>query len=461
MPRIPVPRLIALAAALAAIALYFVPPPAGAPAGIMHTAAVVLLTIALLATVALPEYLIGLVFFFLAVVVAAAPPNVVFSGFHSGAIWLVFGGLILGAAIESTGLGTRIARSLSGVVSGGYLAMVTGTVWIMALLAFVMPSSVGRVMIMLPIVIALAERVGFAEGTRGRTGLALAVAMGTLTPTFAMLPASVPNIALAGAAEAIYGIHFTYSDYLVLHFPVIGLVSMVALPPMIALLFRDVPTAGPEATAREPLSGAELRLVVVLLAALALWVTDSLHGVAPGWVALGAGIVCVLPGVGVMPPGSLMQRANFGPILFLAAVIGMGAVVTHSGLGRVLGDVLLAGLRLDAGGGLGNFAALIGVGVLMGVVTTLPGQPAIMTAMAENLAAATGWPVLTVLMTQVPSWALLMFPYQAPPLVVAMVIARIPVRDFLRILLPMALFGWVVMVPLQYLWWRYLGYLPS
>jgi di/tricarboxylate transporter len=201
--------------------------------------------------------------------------------------------------------------------------------------------------------------------------------------------------------------------------------------------------------------------VFVLLGALALWITDSLHGVAPGWVALGAGIVCVLPGVGVMPPGSLMQKANFGPILFLAAVIGMGAVVTHSGLGRMLGDVLLARLNLDAAGGFGNFAALVGLGVLMGVVTTLPGQPAIMTAMAENLAVATGWPVLTVLMTQVPSWALLMFPYQAPPLVVAMVIAKISVRDFLRILWPMALFGWAVMVPLQYLWWRYLGYLPG
>lgn len=461
MTRPTAPRLIALAAAIAAVVIYFVPPPAGAPAGVMHAAAVVTLTIGLLATVALPEYLVGLVFFFLAVVLATAPPDVVFSGFHSGAIWLVFGGLILGAAIESTGLGIRIARSLVGVVSGGYFTMVAGTVWIMALLAFVMPSSVGRVMIMLPIVLALAERVGFIEGTRGRTGLALAVAMGTLTPTFSVLPASVPNIALAGAAEAIYGIHVTYSDYLVLHFPVIGLVSMMALPLAIALLFRDTPILAGKAEPWTPMTAAELRLVVILAAALALWATDSYHGVAPGWIALGAGIACVLPVIGMVPAGSLMQKVSFGPILFLAGVVGMGAVVTHSGLGRLFGDALLDVLHLDAGGGFGNFAALVGLGAAMGLVTTLPGEPAIMTALAEKLAAATGWPLLTVLMTQVPSWALLMFPYQAPPLVVAMVIGKVRVGDFLRLLIPMALFGWLVMVPLQYLWWRYLGYLPS
>ena len=63
-------------------------------------------------------------------------------------------------------------------------------------------------------------------------------------------------------------------------------------------------------------------------------------------------------------------------------------------------------------------------------------------------------------MAQVPSWALTMFPYQAPPLVAAKAISGLSVGRFLRIMLPFALFGWVVMVPLQYLWWRFLGYLP-
>jgi len=265
---------------------------------------------------------------------------------------------------------------------------------------------------------------------------------------------------MAGAAEAIYGIQINYSQYLLLHFPVIGLVSLIALPVLIVLLFpaRTAPVAA-EGDA-SPVTPGEWRLIALLLAALALWATDSIHGVNAAWVSLGAGILCLLPGVGVMSPHAALDKMNFGPILFLAGVIGMGAVVTHSGLGRLVGDALLRLLPLDSGGGLQRFASLIGLGVGMGVVTTLPGQPAIMTALAGTLAKGTGWPLLTVIMAQVPSWTLMMFPYQAPPLVVTMAISRLPVASFLRLLLPFALFGWVVMVPLQYLWWRYLGYIP-
>jgi di/tricarboxylate transporter len=314
---------------------------------------------------------------------------------------------------------------------------------------------------MLPIVLALAERLGFQHGSRGRAGMTLAVALGTLTPTFAILPASVPNLAMTGAAEAIYGLQISYSQYLALHFPVVGLVSLIALPVLIVLLFpaRIEPLAMDGASA--PISAGEGKLIAVLLVALALWATDSLHGIGPAWVSLGAGIVCLLPGLGVIAPHEGLRKLNFGPIVFLAGVIGMGAVVTHSGLGRLVGDALLRLLPLDQGGGLQRFASLVALGAGMGVVTTIPGQPAIMTALAGTLAKGTGWPLLTVVMAQVPSWALMMFPYQAPPLVVTMAISRLPVSSFLRLMLPFALFGWLVMVPLQYLWWRHLGYIPA
>lgn len=454
-------RLIALTAVLASAVIFFWPVPDALSPTVMRAAAVATLTIGLLATVALPEFLTVLIFFFLCVVLAVAAPEVVFSGFTSGAVWLVFGGLILGAAIDVTGLAARAAGYLERVFASSYPRLITGTVLLMALLAFVMPSSIGRVVIMMPIVLALAARLGFGAGSNGRTGLALAVAMGALTPTFAILPASVPNVAMAGAAEAIHGVQLAYGEYLLLHFPVIGVVGIVALPIFIVALFpaRIAARAKDGAGAPTPLTPEESRLLVILVTALALWATDSLHGVNPAWVSLGAAITAILPRVGVMAPEVVLQRVTLGPILMLAGVIGLGAVVVQSGLGRALGGWLIDALAISPGNGFGNFAAVIGLGVSMGLVTTLPGLPAIMTAFADALAQATGWPLLTVLMAQVPSWALTMFPYQAPPLIAAKAISGLSVGRFLRLMLPFALFGWVVMVPLQYLWWRFLGYL--
>jgi di/tricarboxylate transporter len=258
----------------------------------------------------------------------------------------------------------------------------------------------------------------------------------------------------------VHSIHFTYSEYLLLHFPVIGLVGTVALPVFIRVLFPD--RIRPQRNDAEtlPLSRDEKRLLVVLVAALGLWATDSVHGVSPAWVSLGAGIICVFPVIGVLAPDETIRMVNFSALLFLAGFIGMGAVVTHSGLGKELAGWLINALSLEPGGGLGDFAAIIGLGVVLQLVTTLPGQPAIMAAFADTLAQATALPLKTVLMSAVASWALVMFPYQAPPLVATRAISNLPVSAFIRLMLVFAAFGWAVMVPLQFYWWRFLGYLP-
>ena len=61
-------------------------------------------------------------------------------------------------------------------------------------------------------------------------------------------------------------------------------------------------------------------------------------------------------------------------------------------------------------------------------------------------------------MAQVPSWVLILFPYQAPPLVLALQLSGMRVGEMMRLLLPFALFAWLVMIPLQFVWWRFLGY---
>jgi len=453
-------KLVALAAALAASVVFWLPAPGAWPPGSMRVIAVIILTIGLLSTAALDEYLTALIFFLLCVVLAIAPPNIVFSGFFSGSVWMVFGGLIIGQGMVATGLAERIAGSLEKYFAVSYFRLIAGSVLIMFVLAFLMPSSVGRVTIMLPIVLALAARLGFDKNAKGRAGLVLAVALGSLTPTFAILPASVPNLVFAGAVEAIHGIQLSYGAYLLLHMPVLGLVSVLALPVFIVLLFPDKISVQPKKDRAGSFSPGEARMLIVLTACLGLWATDALHGISPAWVALGGGIICALPMSGIIPKGPLLHKMNLGIVLFMAGVVGLGAVVAHTGVGALLGQELIGLMPVGSGSGLTAFASLVGLGAVLELITTLPGQPAIMTPLADALSQATGWPVLTVLMTQVPAWGLLMFPYQAPQLVAARAISDLPVRLFIRLLVPFSLFGWFVMVPLQYGWWRYLGYIP-
>ena len=80
------------------------------------TAAAILVLLAILgwASGRIPAHLVSLAFFLLAVLFHVAPPPVVFSGFTSGALWLIFGGQVMGVAIRHTGLAERLAVDLTG-----------------------------------------------------------------------------------------------------------------------------------------------------------------------------------------------------------------------------------------------------------------------------------------------------------------------------------------------------------
>jgi di/tricarboxylate transporter len=273
-----------------------------------------------------------------------------------------------------------------------------------------------------------------------------------------ILTAAVPNLALLGAAESIHGIHITYGQYLIMQFPVIGMVSILALPPILWVLFPDEPRHDGSVAASIPYSADERNLLIILLISLGLWMTDFAHGISPAWVAMGAAILCLLPWLGMIPASSLINQINLGPWFFIAGVIGMGSLVSASGLGDLMGKLLFSVVELTPGNDAVNFAALSAIGMAITLVATIPSQPAIMTTLADNLSAATGWPLHTVLMAQVTSWPMVLLPYELPPLVVAAHLGGVRIGQLIRLLVAMTLLAWLVIMPLQFVWWRYLGY---
>jgi di/tricarboxylate transporter len=89
-----------------------------------RAAALVVLALGCWATGVLPFHVTGIGLFLLAMVFHVAPPRVIFAGFASNALWLVFGGLVIGAAVQTTGLGRWLARLLVGRFRGSYRRIV-------------------------------------------------------------------------------------------------------------------------------------------------------------------------------------------------------------------------------------------------------------------------------------------------------------------------------------------------
>lgn len=442
---------------LVSLALLLWPAPAGTPVVAMRGAAVVLLTIGLFATGVVAEHVAALGFFLLAVLLGVAKPATVFAGFASGSLWLVVGGMALGIAVKETGLGERVARALFARFSGSYPRLVAAVIGVTFLLSVFIPSGMARLVLLFPVVMSLADQVGLARGRRGRTGLALALGMTIFNPPVAILPSVVPNLILAGAAETIYGLGFTYGWWLVLHLPVTGLLKAVSIFVGVCALFPDRCAGLAPALARAPMSGAERRLALLLMATVGLWMTDALHGVSPAWVALAAGLFCLLPRLGFAPAQSFNQHIPLGLVVYIAATLGMGSVIVETGLGAAVGRFLLDAMGLAPGAPAGNFVAMVALSTLATMVVTVGAVPAVIAPLAGDMARAAAMGLEPVLMSVVLGYSTVFLPYQAPPLMVAMQMGGIPVGTATRLTLALGAAS-ALMLPLTYLWWQLIGF---
>jgi len=101
------------------------------------------------------------------------------------------------------------------------------------------------------------------------------------------------------------------------------------------------------------------------------------------------------------------------------------------GLGRELSKFLLSVIPLSPGATLSNYLALVGLTSSLSVAATANGAPALFTPMAREISASTGFDLTTVIMVQS--------------------------SDSRRCFYTVAVISVVVVVPLNFLWWKLLG----
>ena len=431
-------------------------------------AVLILLVVGALATGVIPEQITILIFFLLAMLLAIASPQIVFSGFISGAFWLVFGGLIIGAAVETTGLGNRIAQSLISYVRGSYMWVVATILLINLVLIFLMPSTLSRVVLLIPIIISISDQMGYSRGSKPANGLVMVTVLTAYLCSTSVLPANVPNNVLMGASETFLNTPIRYFEYFLLHFPILGALKAIIIWGAVVYLFKPenqevkivTGDTGSIRKSKTQLPKHEKRILIFLVCALLLWATDTVHGITPAWVSLAVGIACLFPKFGVVSPSEFKEKVAIGPLLYVAGIIGIGAVVADSGLGNYLSNVMIEASNLSPDNPLGGFLVLSGISMLLSFFSTMPGVPAIMIPLAPDLQDASGLPLKTVVMTQVIGFSTVWLPYQVPPIIVGMQLAGVPMVAGIKVTFFIAILSIILLTPLIIIWWQFLGYLP-
>ena len=225
------------------------------------------------------------------------------------------------------------------------------------------------------------------------------------------------------------------------------------------MFFNDVARPIESEETSRPLSCDEWILSGILALALGLWATDVLHHISPAWVALAAGLVCATPGINLVSAPDFSSKINYPSLVYVAAVLGLGAVAADSGVGGLVGSAVIDLIGLELGADIQNFIAITLLSMVTGLVTTVTSAPAVLTPLAEGLQAASGLSLPTVLMIQVIGYSTMLLPYTSPPTVVALQIGGLPASKVIMPNLLLAAITITVLIPLDYLWWQFLGYL--
>lgn len=459
---LPAWRAVVVAAALLlAMLVASLPAPEGMPQQAMVALGLIGMTVLLWATMAIPQPAAAVLFIFLVLVTGAAPPQAAVSGFLSSSLWLVFGGLLIGTAAEKTGFGRYIARRFLGRFRSSYPALVLGAIVGSTMLSLLVPSNMGRLAITVPVVLALANDAGYRLGSNGHIGLVLIAAVGNFAVAQGVLPGNLLNIMIVGAGETLYGLHVTYMHYMLLCAPVLGLAKALVIWRLIVWLHpAPVPRPDDGSQHGDDLSPEAARVGLILGAAILLWATDFWHGIKPGWVALMAGALCIVPGVGVLPWREAFNPRRLLIILWVGTVLSLAAVMTESGASTLVSGTLASISGIEGQSPVYGYFAMAYLSSLLASLATIAGGVPTMAATAAEISSATGLPIDTAVMAIAAGMSAMFFPYIATPIVVGLTMGQVSQRAALPFMVTTALVTCVIIIPLNAAWWWILGVLP-
>jgi DASS family divalent anion:Na+ symporter len=284
------------------------------------------------------------------VVLGVQPIEEALAGYGDPIVWLVLAAFFMSRGMIKTGLGRRIAflfiRSLGRTSLGlGYALVLTEFV-----LASFIPSNAARSGgIIFPIAKSLAVAYDSHPGpTAGRLGAFLMIFLYQccVVNCAIFLTGQAANVLIAAFAANTAGVEIGYGQWFAGGI-VPGLLSLLAVgllvhrlsPPEVTHTPRATEIARAELAAMGPMSGAELRMLLVFALVAALWMTTALHGIHYAAVALlGIGVLLVS---GVIDWEDVKsERGAWDVFIWYGGLVQLAGALGETGLtGRFAGSV--------------------------------------------------------------------------------------------------------------------------
>jgi anion transporter len=321
------------------VALIAAPTPAGLPEPGKRVLAVAVLAIGLWCTEALPAGVTSLVLV-LALVLSGGVRGFpeALAGFSEPVAYFLIGVLTIGMAVSHSGLAERVARFFLRRSRGSARSLYLQLLLAFPLLTVILPSATTRTGILVHVYEQALELGQVPRRAPLAQAIMLALSsINRLASTILLTGGITPMV----SAALIGGIY--WSQWLLLmSVPFLALLTIGAC--LIYLLYRRgfhamlPPLASDDP---RPMTGKEVRTVVITACASLLWLTDAVHHWHPVVPALLAWIFLLMPRIGVLTWTEFERNIGWTNFFVLASSLSLARALTSSGASAWIAQLIV------------------------------------------------------------------------------------------------------------------------
>ena len=378
-------------------------------------------------------------------------------GFHSAATWLVVLGILLGEATRRSGLATLVERySLRALAGRGTEDATAAFRFLLAALSaaalglvVLVPSSLVRVLILGPILVSVG---GVFTERRPKVGLFLGPLFVTYYGGTGVLTGSLANIIITGIVDSNAGLAIGWVEWAMWLGPVMSVGRAVAIALVAYVLYRPrdpdaVSAAAADGGDEVEVSGDQWRMLAFLLVGVAVWATDSIHGLHPLYGALVVTLLAFAPRVGVVGADALAD-ADFSIAFFLGAIFAIAEGLQRTAFTDLAAGAVLS--RLPDGAPLALVLAFV-VAASIALTFVMEGLAvaSVLTPVLVSFAEGAGIPLLPVALTEAIALNTYFFPYQSAVLVAILGLDVVDPMELIRMATLCSLVTLFVLLPIQ------------
>ncbi|MCE5265684.1 MAG: anion permease [Deltaproteobacteria bacterium] len=443
------------------LALMALPSPAGLSAAGQRVLAVAVMAIGLWCTDAIPAAVTGILLVIALVLsggVAGFSEALV--GFAEPVAYFLIGVLTIGQAVLQSGLAERVAcfflQHSRGRSRALYLHMLLSFPLLTLLLTLLLPSATTRTGILIFVYEQALDLGRVPRGAPLAKAIMLALnSINRLASTVLLTGGITPVL----AASLIGGI--SWGRWFVLMCVPFGVLLTLGSA-LIYGLYRegfDAPLSSLPERSPKPLSGREIRTLVITIGASLLWLTDAWHHWNPALPAILAWACLLAPGIGVLSWKEFEKGFGWANFFVLASSLSLARALSSSGASDWIAAVITRAMPAFSEQPILVVAVLLlAAAPIRLLIPNITGFLATTIPIAMSIGSATGLnPVICGLAVMIAGDAVLYYPAQSASSLVVYERGHLTASEIFRFGLWMTLVAYLVVIAVALPWWTAVG----